>query len=286
MKGGIRVGQPKDLDPYVSPRAFYGAELRRLREAARLSQDGLGVEAFCSGAYIGQFEAAVRRPQPDLSKMFDQVLGSGEHLQRLCKLARKSKHPDYFADAAELEPLASSISEYSAMLVPGILQTEAYARHLTRLWMPFAADDEVEQHVRARMDRARLLARPDAPQFWAIIHEAALRVVVGDREVMAEQLAHLAATVRSRRILFQVQPFASGPHIFMNSVVSLMKFDDAPPMAYVEGAHNGRLIDDPALVAQYESSYDIARASSLSFAESLDMIESMAEDYAIHDPGK
>lgn len=274
----------KDLDPYVSARAFYGAELRRLREEACLSQDGLGEQAFCSGAYIGQFEAAVRRPQPDLSKIFDVVLGSGEHLQRLCWLARASKHPDYFADAADLEPLATTISEYSAMLIPGILQTESYARHLMQLWLPYAEDDEIEEHVRARMDRGRLLTRPGTPHFWTIVHEAAFRVEVGNKAVMREQLTHLATLIRARRVRFQVQPYSSGPHVFMNGMVSIMRFDDAPTMVYTEGAHTGQLIDDPALVAQYVSSYDVARAASLSFGETLAMIETIAEDYAIHEP--
>ncbi|MFF3305321.1 Scr1 family TA system antitoxin-like transcriptional regulator [Streptomyces sp. NPDC001741] len=123
---------PKDLDPYANPRAFYGAELRRLREAAGLSQNELGEQAFCSGTYIGLFEAAERRPQVDLSRKFDELLLSGEHLQRLSLLARQSKVADYFADAAELERRATSICEYAPMLVPGVLQTRDYARAVTR----------------------------------------------------------------------------------------------------------------------------------------------------------
>ncbi|MEU5659653.1 Scr1 family TA system antitoxin-like transcriptional regulator [Streptomyces sp. NPDC047737] len=123
---------PKNLDPYANPRAFYGAELRRLREAAGLSQNELGEQAFCSGTYIGLFEAAERRPQVDLSRKFDELLLSGEHLQRLSLLARQSKVADYFADAAELERRATSICEYAPMLVPGVLQTRDYARAVTR----------------------------------------------------------------------------------------------------------------------------------------------------------
>lgn len=274
----------KDLDPYVSARAFYGAELRRLREEARLSQDGLGEQAFCSGAYIGQFEAAVRRPQPELSKIFDFVLGSGEHLQRLCRLARQSPHPDYFADTADLEPLATTVNEYSPMLLPGMLQTESYARQLTRIGRPLATDAEIEDVVRARIDRAQRLLSAPSPQVWEIVHESALRIVVGSAEIMREQLRSLAVAIRSHRLIVQVHPYAAGPHPFMHGLCSLMTFADAPPLVYVEGAHSGQLIDEPALVARYQASYDVARAASLSFSESLAMIESIAEDYAIHDP--
>ncbi|MFB7212175.1 multiprotein-bridging factor 1 family protein [Streptomyces sp. NPDC056255] len=101
--------QPKDLDPYADARSFYGSELRRLREAAGMSQTELGDRVFCSGTYIGLFEMAERRPQEDMSRAFDELLGSGKHLQRLCRLARKSKVAGYFADAAELEKRTRSI---------------------------------------------------------------------------------------------------------------------------------------------------------------------------------
>ncbi|WLQ51681.1 helix-turn-helix transcriptional regulator [Streptomyces poriferorum] len=117
--------QPKDLDPYTDPRAFYGAELRRLREAAGLSQGELGSRAFCSGTYIGLFEAGERRPQIELSRSLDELLGSGEHLQRLCRLARTSKVAGYFADAAELQLQASSIA-YSGQLVEEPLLVEQF----------------------------------------------------------------------------------------------------------------------------------------------------------------
>ncbi|NSC24090.1 helix-turn-helix domain-containing protein [Streptomyces albus subsp. chlorinus] len=269
----------KDLDPYTSPRAFYGSELRRLREAAGLSQDGLGERAFCSGTYIGQLEVGTRRPQTDLSQTFDGILGSGEHLHRLSKLARKSKHPDYFADAAELEKLAVSLCEFSPMLVPGFLQTEGYARALIRAAMPLAPEEEVEGHVATRLARGRRLLGPNGPDVWAIVHEAALRVPVGGAEVMRGQLEHIAETVRERRAIVQVQPFAAGAHQLMMGVMLLMAFDDAPPVAYAEGAHTGQLIEDPALVAQCRASYDLARAAALSLTASLELIEATAKEH-------
>ncbi|MCM2577557.1 helix-turn-helix domain-containing protein [Streptomyces meridianus] len=271
--------QPKHVDPYTSPKAFYGAELRRLREAAGLSQEQLGERVFCSGTYVGQFESATRRPQPDVSRLFDEVLGCGEHFRRLCELARQSQHAEYFADAAELEKLARTISEYAPMLVPGFLQTEAYARALTRATLPLAADEDVEGHVRTRMQRAQLLTLPTAPKLWEIIHEAALRVPVGGPKVMHEQLLALAEGIRSRRFLVQVHPYSAGAHTFMTGMVSLMTFEDAPPVAYVEGAHIGQLIDESAVVERYRASYDLARAAALAPEASLTLIESVAKDY-------
>ncbi|HWM39503.1 MAG TPA: helix-turn-helix transcriptional regulator [Streptomyces sp.] len=272
--------QPKALDPYTSPRAFYGAELRRLREQSGLSQDQLGERVFCSGTYIGQFESAVRRPQTDVSKLFDEVLDSGKHLQRLCRLARQSKHPDYFADAAELEKLATTISEYAPMLVPGLLQTEAYARGLTRATLPFAPEEEVEAHVSARLGRQRLLDDPTTPQLWVVVHETVLRVPTGGRKVVSKQLQHLAEMGRSHRVMLQVLTFSAAADAAMNSMASIMTFTDATTVAYSEGAHTGQLIDEPALVDRYERSYDLVRAAALSPKASLAMLESTAKDYA------
>ncbi|MEU3156083.1 helix-turn-helix transcriptional regulator [Streptomyces griseoincarnatus] len=273
-----RQNRNQDMDPFTSPRTFFGSELRRAREAAGFSQDQLGERVFCSGTYIGQFESATRRPQPDLSRLVDEVLGTGEHFQRLCELARKSKHADYFADAAELETRAKTISEYAPMLVPGLLQTEGYARALTRATLPYASTDEVEGYVRARVERQRILEDSAGPLLWEIVHEAALRVPVGGTDVMAEQLAWLAELAGTRGVLIQVHPYEAGPHTFMMGVVSLMTFRDAPPVAYVEGPHSGQLIDEPALVERYQTSYDLARAAALPPEASLTLIESVAED--------
>ncbi|MFJ1549607.1 Scr1 family TA system antitoxin-like transcriptional regulator [Streptomyces sp. NPDC088246] len=273
--------QPKDLDPYTDARSFYGSELRRLREAAGMSQSELGDRVFCSGTYIGLFEMAERRPQEDMSRAFDELLGSGEHLQRLCRLARKSKVASYFADAAELQLQASSIESYTSMVVLGLLQTESYARALTRAAHPFADAQVIEGHVKTRMERTSLLDSPTAPVLWVVLHEAALLLPVGGPAVMAEQLDHLAEQIASRpRVVTQVLPFSAGAHPFLHSSMTLMQFTDAPSIVYTESAYSGQLVEEPRLVEQYRSAYDLARAVALSPETSLDRIVSAAKEFA------
>lgn len=226
--------QRKDLDPYTSPRAFYGAELRRLREAAGLSQVQLGEHAFCSDSYIAHFESGTRRPQEEASKLFDETLGSGEHLQRLCELARRTKLAEYFADAAELEKRALTISEYAPTLVPGLLQTETYARTVTRASLPFVPHDRVEGYVRTRIDRQGLLTDPARPHVWAILHETVLRVLTGGPDVMREQLLHISELAMTRQIVVQVLTFTGAAEASMSSMSSIMTFRDEPPVVYAE----------------------------------------------------
>jgi transcriptional regulator with XRE-family HTH domain len=278
------VVQPKELNPFDSPQSFYGAELRRLREKAGFSQEGLGERVFCSGAYVGQIESANRRPQLDLSQRMDSVLDTGGHLERLCRMVLKTtKHAEYFAHVNELMMQAEEIWEFAAQILPGLLQTEAYARALIRATCPLLPEKRVEERVHARIERAVLFDDPATPQFWAILHEATLRMLVCDRMGMQEQMLHIAKLVRSRRIMVQIIPFSVGAHPLVGSAVTLMSFEEAPSAVYVEGAHSGHLLDTPAMVSEYRRSYDCARAVALSPGASLALIESVAEEYRLNE---
>ncbi|WP_335977111.1 helix-turn-helix domain-containing protein [Streptomyces sp. CA2R106] len=278
--------EPKQLDPFESPYAFYGSELRRLREAAGLTQERLGKRVFVSAAYIGQIETAIRKPQLELSVRLDDALGSGKHLYNLCVMAQKSKplhaggHASYFAEAAFHEARASAIAEYAPTLVPGLLQTESYIRAVIKAALPLAQPETVELLVKAQRERAALLDDPSKPEFWAILHEAVIRVPVGGSSVMAEQLRSIVARARAGRIIVQVLRFEDGAHAMMAGMVSLMSFEDAPDLAYTEGVHSGQIIDENEVVGRYWRSYDLARAVALSPDASLALLDSAAEEYA------
>ncbi|MER7110250.1 helix-turn-helix domain-containing protein [Streptomyces sp. NPDC000229] len=274
---------PKDLDPSSSPRALLGAELRHAREKAEFSQEKLGEKLFVSGSFIGQLEAGTRRMQPEFAAQIDDVLGTNGFFQRNCEAANKSRYPDHFAEAAEAEAVATSIKEYAPLLIPGVLQTERYAREVFRAYQPTATEDAIDGLVEARLARARILDDPTKPLFWAVLDEAVLRREVGGPAVMAEALQHIAELGRAHRVIVQVLPFEAGAHMALEGALKLMAFDDAPPLAYLQGLGTGQLQDDPATVKHYELSYDLLGASALSPRESLALITSVAEDYAHED---
>ncbi|GAA3372735.1 helix-turn-helix transcriptional regulator [Streptomyces sannanensis] len=273
---------PKPLDPSSSPRALLGAELRHRREQAGLTQDELGLRLFVSGSFIGQLEAGTRRMVPEYARLTDDILGTDGFFLRNCKAATKSKYPDHFAEAAEAEAIAQTIKEYAPLLIPGLLQTEAYARAVFRAYQPTAMEETIDELVAARLDRARLLAHPTTPLLWAVLDEAVLRRKVGGAGVMAEALGHIAALMRRHRVIAQVLPFEAGAHAALHGALKLMTFSDAPPLAYVDGLGTGRLLDDPATLARHELTYDLLLASALSPEASLALIESAAEAY-VHD---
>jgi transcriptional regulator with XRE-family HTH domain len=259
---------------------FFGTELRRHREAAGLTQVELGSVVFISGGYVSQFEQAIRKPQLEVAKMIDVALRTGGFFGRMCQdLIDGSPYAEYFAHVVELERLATKISEFALSLVPGLLQTAEYARAVTLATNPVASDEYIEEKVTARMDRTALLKEPAKPVFWAVLHENVLRVPVGGPAVMARELDHIAALIRSRRILVQVIPYEAGAHASMIGMMKLMEFDDAPPTVYTEAVFSGTLLDEPALVKRAQETYDLLRAVALSPEASLTLIESAAEDY-------
>ncbi|MBT2480275.1 helix-turn-helix transcriptional regulator [Streptomyces sp. ISL-94] len=272
----------KNLDPSSSPRALLGAELRVARERAGLSQAELGEPLFVSGSFIGQLEAGTRRMHLEFARQIDDILSTGGFFVRNCGAAAKSKYPDHFAAAAEAEALATAIREYAPLIIPGLLQTEAYARAVFRAYQPTASEDTIDELVTNRLARAALLTDPTTPLLWIVLDEAVLRRVVGNAAVMAEALGHLTILIRAHRIVVQVLPFHAGAHASTGDSIKLMSFEDAPPLAYIEGSGTGLLFDDPATVTRHSLTYDLLTADALPRRESLALIESVAEDYA-HD---
>lgn len=203
---------PKKLDPSSSPRALLGAELRHRRDSAGLSQEELGLPLFVSGSFIGQLESGTRRMQMDQAQKFDEILTTDGFFVRNCVALKKSKYPDHFAEAAEAEAVARTIKEYAPQLIPGLLQTEPYARAVFRGGLPMAAESVVDDLTRVRLDRAQLLSDPTTPLFWSVLDEAVLRRKAGGPAVMAEALNHILKLAHEHRIIVQVLPFNAGAH--------------------------------------------------------------------------
>ncbi|WP_405958723.1 Scr1 family TA system antitoxin-like transcriptional regulator [Streptomyces phaeochromogenes] len=270
---------PKDLDPSSSPRALIGAELRHARERKGLSQSELGEPLFVSGSFIGQLEAGTRRLHLEYAAQIDEILDTNGFFERNCKALAKSKYPDHFAEAAEAEAIATAIREYATLLIPGLLQTRAYAEAVFRAYKPTAPKAEIDPLVAARLERAHLLDDPTTPLLWAILDEAAIRREVGSGAVMGEALQHVAKLTREHRIIVQVLPFDAGAHASMEGSLKLMEFEDAPPLSFVEGPDMGKLLDDPATVARHTLMFSLLQAAALSPENSLALIDAVAQDY-------
>lgn len=259
---------------------FFGAELKRRREDAGLTQVELGARVFVSGGYIGQFEQAIRKPQLDVAQRIDEVLQSDGFFERTWrKLIDDKRYADYFAAVVELERTATKICEFAPAVIPGLLQTAEYARAVTLAANPFVTDEYIEEKVAARLERADILKDATRPEYWVILHENTLRVPVGGPVGMAKQLEHIATLAREREVLVMVVPCSAGACASMAGMMQLMEFEDAPPTLYTETSFSGDLLDEPAVVKRAQRAYDLLRGAALSPEASLALVESAAEDY-------
>ncbi|MFD8345307.1 Scr1 family TA system antitoxin-like transcriptional regulator [[Kitasatospora] papulosa] len=259
-------------------RVKYGEELRLRRTAAGLTQEALSEQIVCSPTLISHFEAGRRMPNPDDAQRIDRALSTDGFFARWLK-DLDTKFAEHFAAVAELEQQATDIRQYGASLIPGLLQTNDYARAVFKAHSPNFLADEVDSLIVNRAARARILDNSLSPTAWTLLDEAALRRPVGGPQVMAEQLRKIAGLADSGRIRLHVVPFSVGAHALMESMLYLLSFSDAAPVAYVEGLHTGKLIDDPTVVESCKTAYALALSDAAPQHESLALVRVIAEEY-------
>ncbi|MEV0553094.1 helix-turn-helix transcriptional regulator [Streptomyces sp. NPDC050597] len=260
-------------------REKYGEELKRRREAAGLTQEELSQRAVMSRTHIAHIEAGRRRPDAKDAERLDQVLEAGGFFVRFLPTLDGRRVAEHFAEALEFEGQATEIRVYAPKLVPGLLQTVAYAREVLGSGHPPKSDEERDKLLATRLERARILEDFHSPMLWAMLDEAVLRRPISGPAVMCEQLRHILSLGEERRIRVHVLPFSVGAHALLEGVVSLMWFADLPPIAYVEGLNTGRVLELPTVVRECQEAYDHALGDALSHRESLALIRSVAEDY-------
>jgi transcriptional regulator with XRE-family HTH domain len=275
----IRKFNGKKLDPSLSTRAMYGAEMRYQREKAGLSQAELAALLYVTPSFIANLETGRRRIHPDMAKMLDRVLKTDGFFLRNVEAGRATPYREDFADVAELERVALDIREWEPMLIPGLLQTPSYAMAVMRAYDPVLPEEQVRGRQEARIWRQEIFDNPQTPMYWAIVSEAAIRCAVGGPAMMAEQLRHVAAMARRARIVFQVVPLSVGALASMTGGLRLMSFENDAPMAYRSGTGTGSLVDDPATVKRHRLTYDLLGAAALPSEASLTFIEAVAEEF-------
>ncbi|WP_432120432.1 helix-turn-helix domain-containing protein [Streptomyces sp. S1] len=264
----------RSLDPSASPLDYYGAELRRLRELAKLNQSQLGDIVYCTGSLIGQIETAKKVPTRRFSEQLDAALMTGGTFSRLVGLVLKSQLPTWFQPYADMEAKATYLCTFQDQVVYGLLQTDAYARAV----LSARTEDGLEAKVAARIDRQRILDRETPPLLWVILSEAVLHQEIGGREVMREQLAHLLRIQEREWVKIQILPFAAGAHAGLMGSFTLLRFEDDPDLVYTEDFVQGHMTADSAAFREGSLRYDHLRAAALSVEKSAELIARVMEE--------
>ncbi|MET7655506.1 helix-turn-helix transcriptional regulator [Streptomyces sp. NPDC005486] len=262
------------LDPGASPLDYYGFELRRLREAAELTQKQLGDILNYTGSLVGQVETARKVPTPEFSERVDAALGTGGLFSRLVELVLRSQLPSWFQQVGELEARAVEICSFQTHMILGLLQTGAYARAVLGALDRGNLDDRTA----VRMARQRIFEKKEPPVFWAVLSEAALHQEIGGRDTMRGQLAHLLAFEDDARVNIQILPFTAGVHVGLQGSFDIYRFVGDPTIVYTEGYGSGHPSANPDTVKDCSLRYDHLRAAALSLRDSADLIRRVLEE--------
>jgi transcriptional regulator with XRE-family HTH domain len=258
-------------------RVFFGEELRRMREEAKLTGKELADALGCTPQWISIMESG-RKLSEQSARDLDTFFKTDGHYYRLWRLAKKVEVqfilPPGFAEYLEYEKRATSYRIFCGQLVNGLFQTESYTRAILTTIDGGNAADLVAQ----RMDRQAVLARENIPHTWLVLDEAVVRRTVGSPEVMHEQLNHLLALSERINTMIQVVPQYTGYHAGLGGDFTILGFDDGPDLAYTESAGEGILIERPDRIKDKVVRWDLLRGYALPVEESRVLLKTVMED--------
>lgn len=246
-------------------RLVLGSQLRRLREANGISREDAGYAIRGSGSKISRLELGrvgfKERDVTDLLTLYG-VLDETER-ESFLDLVRRSNEPgwwhrfndlmpSWFQDYVGLEESASRIQTYEIQFVPGLLQTEKYARAVATQGRPEFPEDELDRRVRLRMQRQKLFTQPKAPRLWAVLDESVLHRPIGGRDVLREQIEFLLEATTMSTVTLQLLPFELG-RSGAEGAFTILRFaeQELPDIVYLEHLCGALYLDKPDEVEVY-----------------------------------
>lgn len=271
-------------DPETSPAAFLGGELRRARVAAGFSsQDALAARLGFDRTVITKAETGLRPPTADVLAAWCAACSLDEEMfGRLGALARRADGsvPPWFQDwVQDIEATAVTLRWFEPLIVPGLLQTEAYAQALYATRVGLSTDD-VDALVTARLARQDVLAREAPPMLWVILDEGVLRRPVGGRDVMTEQVRLLHEAVRRPTVRIEIIPASIGAHDGLTGAFIIADLPGQPGAAgYLEGVRKGQVVTGREQITDLTTCWDTLRSEALSRTDSLALLEEVAKSW-------
>ena len=255
-------------------------ELAQLREDSGMSLGQLSDRARYDRSYLHRLETGERLGDLETAKRLDSVYGTGRHLQNLWGLAKDDAYLGRYQRYMELQNQAGVIQRYVPQTIPGLLQTEEYAREL--LWStPHRPDDEdrLEEQLVLRMSQQTILRRDDSPvHLRVVLDEAVFGRPLKDREAWNRQLQRLLDDAQLPNVTVQVLPLDAGVHDLLGGSLTILWLPDGTSAAYLEGNKSGEVIEEPGEVEQHKLSYDEISARALSPKDSLEFIRNLMKD--------
>jgi transcriptional regulator with XRE-family HTH domain len=253
----------------------FGRQLKLFRERAGMDRARSGSLTGYSGSTIASFEQGRRIPPPRFIDRADEVLEAVGVLSAGKEEVARAQYPAFFRDAAKLEAEAIELHVYANQAVPGLLQTEEYARAVFTNWRPLLHEDVVEQRVTARLARQEIFCRTQLPTISFVIEESVLRRPLGGWGVMRGQLEQILLHGQRRNVEVQVLPTERDEHAGLAGPFTLIETKEGRRIAYVEAQQDSRLYTARKPVRGIEEQYGILRAQALTPRESLALVEKL-----------
>lgn len=272
----VDLGEPEVSD---SMRTF-GAVVQGLREHAGLSREAFGELVRFSKHTVASVELGRRMPDASFVERAEEVLGNTGALRRAAGcLVRRPGLAAWFRQWARLEETAISLSTYECRLVPGLLQTEAYARTLFTHQLPRLTEEQVEAQWVVRAERQQLLRERPSTTFSFILEEHLIRRRTGGTQVTRELIDHLLELSALGNVEIQIMRTEQETHAGLDGPMQLLETPDNDRFAYCEGQESGQFIADPKVVSMLQMRYARMRSQALTFRDSLSLLQRMRGDY-------
>ncbi len=255
-----------------------GSLAAHFRKVARLTQEQLAEALNISADTIGSVEQGRRPLKPDLAERMDEALETkGALAIAVERVPERERFPAFAQDFVEHEREAVGISSYETQVVPGLLQTPAYARAVFSCLHPPVHGDTAEDWVAARMDRQGLWERdvPPPPVADFILEESILHRSMGDPEVMREQLERLRRSADLPYISIQIVPTSTFPHAGLTGPLVLLKTPDHEDVAYVEAHLVSFMPEEADQISILQQKYGMLRSQALSPAASVSLLDEL-----------
>jgi transcriptional regulator with XRE-family HTH domain len=270
----------RKLTPDASPRHHFGSEVRRAREAAGMTLADLAAMVPCDPSTVSRIEAGAIAPDAHFATVCDEAFAEmNGWFSRFYQDSRDWNQPfaEPFRTFPQYEAEATALYGYGHALIPGLLQTEDYARAVVSRLLA-VTDGEVTERVAARIGRQAILTRDFPPMGWWVIEESVLTRRIGSANTMYDALMHLAAASRRPRACIQVLAADAGGHVGLQGAFSIAEQVGARTTVYLEDIADGRVTDDGGTVAAVSLRFRWLQAQAMSPDASTDVIERIAEE--------
>jgi len=262
----------------TSALSTFATQVKAWRKSRGWSQGDLAAKLAYSDSLVSGIETMAKTPTLEFARGCDEAFGIPGTFVSLHQLVSREAWPSYYAPVIDFEIQAVRIHEWESRVMPGLLQTENYARSVINAGNPRIAQVELDRKVNGRLERQRIFERDKPPMYWTVLHEGVLRQLIGGPATMGAQLDKIIEAGRSPDIVIQVLPFTAYDHPGTDGPIQVFDLPGATYAAYTECDGGGMITETPEAVAELMFKLNMIRAAALPPRESMALLRQIRSE--------